>query len=252
MKSKYTLFFALNILASLAIILLLIWFALSYLKKYTNHGTFIEVPDIKGMNIGDVEHFLKERNLLFEISDSIFENKYPKGTVVEQNPLPKSKVKSNRKIYLTVNALTQKMVALPELTDVSYSQAEATLKSRGLKVGNTIFEPSDCDQCVIKVQVNGKNISTNTMIPFGTKVDLVLGQTGSGDWIEVPELIGLNSKQVDEKINALLLNKYIVTMEGCNTFSDSLESIVIKQIPNSQTSKIKQGSTISIWMTCNE
>ena len=75
-----------------------------FLNISTNHNNYISVPDLKGILISDVEEVLKENDLKFEVSDSAFFNPdFPKFSVLEQIPDASSKVKKNRKIYLTIN-----------------------------------------------------------------------------------------------------------------------------------------------------
>ena len=65
-----------------------------FLNITTNHNNYISVPDLKGIEINEVEKILYENDLKYEISDSTFFNPdFPKYSVLEQMPIANSKVK---------------------------------------------------------------------------------------------------------------------------------------------------------------
>ena len=93
----------------------IIVFVFLFLNITTNHNNYISVPDLKGFLISDVEEILKKNDLNFEVSDSTFFNpNFPKFSVLEQIPNASSKVKKNRKIYLTINPSNYRNVAIPD------------------------------------------------------------------------------------------------------------------------------------------
>ena len=57
--------------------------ALKWLKSYTNHGTFVEVPNLVGLSLDDAETTLQNFDLRTQVQDSSNYNpKYPSGAVV--------------------------------------------------------------------------------------------------------------------------------------------------------------------------
>ena len=78
---------------------LLFGFFYLYLPMSTNHGETITVPDVKGIALKDLDSFLGDRDLRYEVTvDSGFSSTQEPLTVLKQFPLPNSKVKENRKI----------------------------------------------------------------------------------------------------------------------------------------------------------
>ena len=86
--------------------------ALKWLKSYTNHGTFVTVPVLTGQTFEAAQMLIKEHELRSEVQDSSNYNpNYPKGAVIEQDPLAGSQVKEDRKIYLILNpSCIQKLI----------------------------------------------------------------------------------------------------------------------------------------------
>lgn len=238
-----------HIIISLLLLVLISWAAGSYLRSYTHHGKTTLVPKLIGLNEQEALSKLEEQGLLYEISDSVFDNNFPKGTIVEQLPAEKSLVKHNRTIYLTVNALSTRLVPMPEVTDISISQAEATLMSYGLKVGHLSYEPSECEGCVLRATYQNKRIDHKTKVPYGAKINLVLGQASTGKMIQTPDLINLTMQQAEERVQSLFLTKVPISYVHCSTQADSSLAIIQYQNPIAGE-QIKEGSTISIWLSC--
>ena len=84
---------------------LMIFGCLELLKKYTHHGEEITVPNLIGMSKNGLSALLESENLRLVILDSTFVLNKEKGIVLGQNPKPLSKVKMNRTIYISVNAM---------------------------------------------------------------------------------------------------------------------------------------------------
>ena len=89
-----------NLLIALAIGIVLLVILLSYLKRYTEHGVEVEVPNITGMYLEEAQTILTHEGLQMEVVDSTFSKKVPLGTIVEQTPVPNSHCKHGRSIYV--------------------------------------------------------------------------------------------------------------------------------------------------------
>lgn len=109
------LFWAINLLIAGVLLLLIGWGVLRGLNRYTRHGFFIEVPDLRGFTPEEAVSFTREKKLQTLVVDSIYDNDARPGTIVEQFPTPGSKVKTNRAIRLTINANTPEQVIFPNL-----------------------------------------------------------------------------------------------------------------------------------------
>jgi len=111
----------LGLAIALGIILLL--GTLVWLKIYTHHGQAITVPNLAGLTEDEVDEVTSSRRLRYVVIDSVFSTEMPRGTVLKQNPEANSRVKKNRKIFLTMNAVNLEMVSMPRLVGLSIRQA---------------------------------------------------------------------------------------------------------------------------------
>ncbi len=173
LKSK-TFFKQLGI-ATIAVVVI-IFVLLQWLKRTTNHGEFIEVPDLSKKSVMDVRGILEEKGLRFEVLDSANYNpKYPRFSITEQNPLAGAKVKSNRKIYLKVNPAGYKEVTMPKVIQVTRRNAESMLKAIGLSVSRVSYVDNVGKDMVISVRYKGKKIWPGTRLAKMSKVELICG-----------------------------------------------------------------------------
>ena len=87
-----------------------------YFPFITNHGDTITVPNLIGMELNEIDEFLSDRDLRYEIlDDSSYSSEYPAYTILQQNPSENEKVKENRKIYLTLNSSIPPKIKMPKI-----------------------------------------------------------------------------------------------------------------------------------------
>lgn len=82
----------------------LIWLLNYSLDRYTEHGISVQVPDLSGLALTEVETTLSEKKLSFAIIDSAeYDPSFPRGSVISQYPDAGSQVKTGRELKLTIN-----------------------------------------------------------------------------------------------------------------------------------------------------
>jgi len=101
-------------------------------------------------------------------------------TVLEQDPMPGSSVKENRKIYVKINASGYGKVILPELEQLTYRQARSTIVSMGLKEGTKSYATFIGKDVVLEIHQNGKKLKKGDLVVKNSKIDFVLGDGKAG------------------------------------------------------------------------
>jgi beta-lactam-binding protein with PASTA domain len=221
------------------------------LKIYTRHNNDLTVPDLAGLTLTDAIHAAQEKEMRVEVFDSVFMADLEKGTVVIQHPEAGLKVKKNRKIFLTMNAINPEKIAMPNLVDLTFKQASAKIESFGLKLGHISYEPNIAVNLVLAQQRHGGTLNPGDSIAKGTAMDLVLGKGLSDEQSTVPNLIGLSLNQA--KIAAS--DRYLslgatVNDQTVLTPDDEQRATIFRQKPESGTGiTLPQGSAIDIWIT---
>lgn len=183
-------FFWINIIAMILVVIVVIFGALKWLDSYTRHGDAIEVPNVKNINVDEAEVMLNNRELSLVVIDSTYKKDLPAGTVLEQNPVPGSKIKKGRAIYVTINSDRVPLVAIPDIVDnSSLRQAEAKLKAMGIKLTEPQYISGEKDW-VYGLSYRGRQLNTGDRVPREAILTLTAGN-GS-------EAVEEDSTQVDE------------------------------------------------------
>ncbi len=231
------------------VVLLLLTFLI--LRIYTHHGQALTVPGFAGLTLEESQKLAKKKKLRVEVSDSVFNNNMPRGTVIEQNPDSGFKVKKHRRIFLIMNANIPEKVMMPNIVGVSHRQAEAVLKNAGLEIGKLIHVPDIAVNNVLKQKYNNEEIKEGELVPKGSKIDLVLGMGLSNQTTQVPDLKNYTLENAKNRILRSALNiGAIIYDETIKDETDSIEAQVWRQYPSfKENKKIRLGSTIDVWLT---
>ncbi|MEL7003664.1 MAG: PASTA domain-containing protein, partial [Bacteroidota bacterium] len=152
-----------------------LFFFYSYLPSYTNNGQSITVPNLQGISMDEIDEFITKRNLRYEINDSTYSEEYPPLTILKQYPKAGSKVKEDRKIFISVNRVTPPSVPVPELVELSLTGAEAILKSNQLKKGKISYRASPFNNLVLEMKFNDVPASIVSSLNFISSTRLLNG-----------------------------------------------------------------------------
>ncbi len=239
----------LAVIAGTAVLILVTIFA--GLKIYTKHSRAYAVPDLRGLTVEEAELVTGARKLRYKVSDSVFLNHEARGTVIDQNPSPNFRVKENRTIFLTINAMSPERISVPDVTGVSLRQARVMLETHGFNVGQLIYVPDIALNNVLNQQYNGRDVEPGELIVRGESIDLILGEGLSSRTTHVPDLLHMNQEEARGKIIESSLNLgatlYDATVE---TKDDSLNAFVWRQRPEySEDLQIRLGSIVDLWLS---
>ncbi|MFP4042249.1 MAG: PASTA domain-containing protein [Bacteroidales bacterium] len=240
-----------HIVLAIVGITILISSAFIVLDVYTHHGDSIAVPNFAKLTFEDAQKVAKNHNLHVEVTDSIFQDDWPGGTVAKQNPEAGFHVKKDRTIFLIMNASEPEIIQMPNVVGVSHRQAKAILNNSGLKIGKLDHVPDIAVNNVLEQKYEGEEIEPGTKIPKNTEITLVLGKGASNKKARLPDLKGLKFKEAENKIHELAFNtgvvKYDTTVENQD---DSSSAVVWRQYPPyKRNQQIRLGSYIDLWLT---
>ncbi|WP_136466312.1 PASTA domain-containing protein [Flagellimonas onchidii] len=168
--------FLIQIGLALVVTILIVFLILNWLKSTTNHGEFVEVPDFAKMSVMDMRKAVEDAGLRYQVLDSSNYNPdYPRFSILEQNPSAGSKVKSNRKIYFTVNPSGYKKVTVPDIIQVTQRNATSMLRAVGLEVQRVSYINELGKDMVYRMKYKGKHIKPGDKLPKTSKIELVCG-----------------------------------------------------------------------------
>lgn len=236
-----------RILLALLIVVVLSWIALILIDVYTRHGESVPVPDLRGLYVEEADNILHNNELYAQVIDSVYVKEKALGTIIDQIPQAGSSVKKNRSIFLIVNKKQFRKIPLPDVNDISYRQADALLKSLGLKISNVVYSPSEFKDLVIDVLYNGKSINAGTRLNEGSSVVLVVGSGMGNNVANIPSLIGLTLIQARE---LAIATSFVIggTNFDESPVTDESKYFIFKQSPVSGQGE-PVGTRIDVWLT---
>lgn len=175
------------------------WVTMLWLDVWTRHDATVEVPSVKSATFETASSLLADEGLTAILVDSVYDKTTRPGTVIEQNPKPGTIVKEGREVYLTINALSPKMVTLPTLTDISVRQAKSILE--GLEIKNVVEKrvQSDYKDLVLGVYCNGRRLSPGARVPVSATIELEVGE--GWDYSSASDSLGVVVDSVAEHLN---------------------------------------------------
>jgi hypothetical protein len=259
LKSKL---FLKNLLAYLAFVVLMFVGVSIFLGTYARPGQTFDVPDFVGdkVNIQDIDIYMKDLPLEYEVVETVFRTDLPEGTVFFQQPGPTSKtgmrVKKNRSIKLRVSTRT-KMVEMPDLAGKSSLRfAEQKLINRGLKVTIEYVYSAEGKNQVLEQKFNGRRIEPGTVVPFGSRVVLVVSK-GKGDAeIELPNMIGLTICEARQRLESVnvVASFVCIDCEPGNADQECRAVIYVQEPDHEYFTKIAVGESMvfKAWLVMPE
>ena len=195
---------------------------------YTRHNQVALTPNYVGLQMNQIQSLESSKDFELIVVDSIYDYTRKPGSVISQDPLPETKVKPGRAIYLSLVSYMPEQVSMPALIDLSLRRAKALLQTYGLKLGSIRIVPDIAENAVLKVTVNGKVVKPGTQIRKGSIVDLIIGSGSGGNQASIPFLIG---KTRESALGELLRLGFVVAGESYSGDSDSSNAQVYSQTP---------------------
>lgn len=244
-NSIFDLLIHLGIVLTLGIITFMVFFN-SFLPAITYHRETVRMPDVTGMSITELERFLEERDLSYEIKDSSYSRNHKPNVVLSQSPMPGAKVKRYRKIFVTVNPKNPPMVPMPRLIDKPFSEARRTLLNEGLELGRIEYKAHIAENVVLEQTILNKTYTVDdtaafrrgVLIPKGTKIDLIVGDGLGEREFPMPDLVMMPLDEAEFVIKGHELIRGDIRYD----YSSNREiGTVLRQNPSTYIGKVKEG-----------
>ena len=153
---------------------------------YTRHGEVLAVPNVIAKHYDEAKALLELQGLKVVKKGEKYDSQLPFGYVVDQNPRPNRLVKKGRRVYLTTSA-GEREIQVPNLIGLSETNAEETLKSVGLRVGERSYQyvPGELPQVVI-----GQSVPPEEFVRANSAIDIVVSLGEPVENVVVPSVLG--------------------------------------------------------------
>ena len=125
------------------------------------------------------------------VSDTLYSATYEAGTIVDQYPLPNTRVKEGRTVRLKIAHL-EKSVSIPDLIGRSIRSAELMLTQSGFEI-DTVYKEFNSD--VPSGNVTWQYPKGGDMLNKGMGLHLTVSLGVPPNFYQVPNLFGLSKKK---------------------------------------------------------
>ncbi len=207
---------------------------------------------VVGKSFTEAKKILDRGGFQIVIQDSIYVDTLPPLSIIRQVPESDAVVKVNRTVYLTINRAVAPMMEMPNLIGYSFRNAEMSLATTGLRLGDTIYKADFAKNSVLDQLYKGEHISPGTKIQMGSTISLILG-TGVGETqYNVPNLVGWTYGEAKERLGERGINLLVVQADPSGR--DTLNEYIYRQDPPQFDQggfplHIRSGQLISVWLS---
>ncbi len=193
-------------LAALAVFILSLYGFLTVgLRLYTHHGQSVPVENYQDMSVREARRKVRasSSNFGFVVNDSLYVVGKAPGLILDQSPMPRSRIKKNRNIYVTVSSATPPEVALPDLTggNDDFEQFKRKLERLGLKVRirDKEFNAELEENTILYLIFEGRRVSSTDLkrgfkAPKGSTIDCIVSIRNTGQ-VDIPSLVCLTYEE---------------------------------------------------------
>ena len=178
-----------HLVSAIVVFIVIIFLALQGLNVYTLHNKAITIPDVKGLLMSDASVFLDNNDLRYTIIDSVYTKDVKPGAIVEIIPAIGSKVKKGRILFVTINAHTVQMAAIPNIIDLSLRQGEAQIYAQGFTSVEIKYVQGPYRDLVVGVELQGRALEPGEKVPLTSALILNVGDGGQIEEAESDEAL---------------------------------------------------------------
>lgn len=242
--------FYLHLLIAIALGFILFWLIIKSLDTFTRHGDVYIVPDFSGQTVQHIIDQNFEEFFVLTVIDSVYDKKREKGTVIQQHPIPGSRVKQGRHVYLTIVSEKPELVLLPNLKNLSLRQALVTLESIDLHVGKIQYVDYFARNAVVDQVIDNEPMEPGTELVVGSSIDLVVGKGPITAGTPIPLLIAKKQSEAIEALHYAYLN---IGREYFTDDNDTAHARVYKTAPSPfDGDMLPLGETVDVWYRSDE
>lgn len=242
-----------NVVVAVSLLVIVLFVANILLAIITRHGSNKDVPNFVGSNLEQAEGLARKGRLQIIVNDSLYVPMYAGGVILEQRPSAgKDKVKSGRKIYVTINASKQKSVEVPYVAGYSLRQAKSNLLAAGLEIDRLEYVNDIANNYVLDQKFRGEPMKADSAVlaPIGSKITLVVGRSGNHSE-PVPDLMGMTLREAKNMLWDHGFNLGEVEFEGALDMAAQNAARVYQQHPLPETEG-RMGRSVSLWLKAIE
>ncbi len=168
-------------------------------------GEVIETPNLIGLDTLSALEVMTPYGLGLKIEGQVYNNKYPKGYIVQQDPEYGEKIRKNRDLKVIISKGTE-MVSIPNLIGIPTRQAKVVLQQAGLIKG----DEAQINSSVFPMnRIIAHTPAPGTLVKRGIKINMLVSLGPPRNVFMMPDCVGNTISQIEKNLNesGLLVNE---------------------------------------------
>lgn len=225
----------------LSLYLVVVLFDFVIMPWYTKHDEALAVPNVVAQPFDNAKELLEMQGLNVVKQGEKYDANLPFGYVVDQNPRGNRLVKKGRRIYLIIS-VGEREVEVPNLIGMSETNAEETLKSLGLRIGDRDYQYIIDEPPKVVLE---QSHPPKSFVKLNSAVDITVSLGEPVANVKVPSVLGKTLETAKREIQRTGLTLGRI---GYRLNNDLLPNTVIDQSPDAGLT-ISYGDTMDIVVT---
>lgn len=217
----------------------------------TRHGEVYTVPDFSAMSIEEAQQAALHAKLRLEIFDSLYVVGMPGGVVLDQLPKAGARVKSERRVLLTINSHKQRKTRIPYVAGYSLRQAKNILMTAGFEIERLEYVEDMAMNNVLAQYYKSQQIVQDSQLEAEIGSGIIL-QVGFNPELQtkpaVPKVVGRSLKEAKSLLWEAGYNVGDIMRDVDITAANQNDCKVYKQEPN-QAEELAWGDKVTLYIT---
>ncbi|MFQ5657746.1 MAG: PASTA domain-containing protein [Candidatus Methylomirabilales bacterium] len=195
----------------------------------------IEVPVVIGLDLKEAARQLREVGLRPRMAGEKYDNSFPKGTVIRQNPAGGSRIRRDKEVRLTISKGSDETLA-PDVVGQPLGDAQRLMAEQGLFLGNVARVHTSLPAGVVIAQDPPSGFPTRR----GSAMSVLISLGEEERFYVMPNLVG----QWEDEAIAILREMGLEPHVSYEPFPD-LAGRVVLQDPSFGT-RIKEKERVTV------
>jgi beta-lactam-binding protein with PASTA domain len=247
-----------NLVGLLGASILFVLLVMLWLRIYTQHGQQIPVENYLDALIMDATRDAKSKRLRMVVEDSIFVVGRAGGIILAQNPRPGSKVKKNRRIYVTITKTAPDLIPLASLPPMYGHEINSVRKSLQQRFAiqseilANVFDdgPPNMVMAVLyqgDTLVDARRKSDDFLVPKGGLLHFIVSKDRS-DQVRMPDLECVTLAEADFILRANQLQFGEIHLDE-NVTQRQSAWVYRQEPPFAPGTWMEKGDSLSVWLS---
>ena len=205
-----------------ALILLLLSAIISY--QVTLKGEMVSIPDLTGKTIEEAREILLMKKLSLINSGMELHESIEKGRIINQDPLPGSRIKVNKTVKIVLSA-GREIVVMPRFIGRSLQAVSQQLPEMGLRKGRIshVHTPAYAAGKII-----AQSPEPDEEVARGSRISFLVSQGDREKKYLMPDLIGKRATQAIRKLKEM---EFVVGHIRYSYYPGQDAGVILNQYP---------------------